>query len=214
VADLVASGLSNRQIAVAMVITESTVMLHIKHILSKLGFRSRSQVAARAHSSHCVCSSSLQPGSRARSLEPHSSAAVSLLRKQSDGRSGDPESWKRRRRFYSRIRIAMSASGLQTYRINLYRPIDHLQPRRSIRVTHCTHACRAEADARAQQEERQGTTNCRSAKFALALTVAALRGEPASRYASAYGGARAFRGQVLVAPFWDCATLCCTRSPD
>ena len=44
-ADLVASGLSNRQIAEAMVITESTVMLHIKHILSKLGFRSRAQVA-------------------------------------------------------------------------------------------------------------------------------------------------------------------------
>jgi non-specific serine/threonine protein kinase len=32
-----------------MVITESTTEVHIKHILSKLGFRSRSQVAVWAN---------------------------------------------------------------------------------------------------------------------------------------------------------------------
>jgi DNA-binding CsgD family transcriptional regulator len=45
VASLVADGLSNRDIAVKLVITEGTVEVHVKRILSKLGFRSRSQVA-------------------------------------------------------------------------------------------------------------------------------------------------------------------------
>jgi DNA-binding CsgD family transcriptional regulator len=43
---LVARGLSNREIAEALVITEGTAEVHVKHILSKLGFKSRSQVAA------------------------------------------------------------------------------------------------------------------------------------------------------------------------
>ena len=45
VAHLVAEGRSNREIAEALVISEGTVEVHVKHILSKLGFRSRSQVA-------------------------------------------------------------------------------------------------------------------------------------------------------------------------
>jgi DNA-binding NarL/FixJ family response regulator len=45
VARLVAAGRSNREIAEALVITEGTVEVHIKHILGKLGFRSRAQVA-------------------------------------------------------------------------------------------------------------------------------------------------------------------------
>ena len=48
-ADLIANGLSNRQIAEALVITEGTAEVHIKRILSKLGFRSRSQVAVWAN---------------------------------------------------------------------------------------------------------------------------------------------------------------------
>jgi predicted ATPase/DNA-binding CsgD family transcriptional regulator len=48
VAGLIAGGLSNRDIAAAMVITEGTVEVHVKHILSKLEFRSRSQVAVWA----------------------------------------------------------------------------------------------------------------------------------------------------------------------
>ena len=43
---MLAAGRSNRDIAEGLVITEGTVEVHVKRILSKLGFRSRSQVAA------------------------------------------------------------------------------------------------------------------------------------------------------------------------
>jgi DNA-binding NarL/FixJ family response regulator len=46
IAGLMADRLSNREIAERLVITEGTVEVHIKHILGKLGFRSRRQVAA------------------------------------------------------------------------------------------------------------------------------------------------------------------------
>jgi predicted ATPase/DNA-binding CsgD family transcriptional regulator/transcriptional regulator with XRE-family HTH domain len=45
VAGLVAKGLSNRRIAEALVITESTVVRHVSNILGKLGFGSRAQIA-------------------------------------------------------------------------------------------------------------------------------------------------------------------------
>jgi DNA-binding CsgD family transcriptional regulator len=45
IATLVADGLSNRDIAEKLVISELTVDVHVKHILGKLGFRSRTQVA-------------------------------------------------------------------------------------------------------------------------------------------------------------------------
>jgi ATP/maltotriose-dependent transcriptional regulator MalT len=45
IASLVADGLSNRDIAERLVISEGTVEVHVKHVLSKLGFRSRTQVA-------------------------------------------------------------------------------------------------------------------------------------------------------------------------
>ncbi|HEY1296434.1 MAG TPA: LuxR C-terminal-related transcriptional regulator, partial [Chloroflexota bacterium] len=48
VATLLAKGMSNREIAATLVISESTAEVHVKHILSKLGLRSRSQVAAWA----------------------------------------------------------------------------------------------------------------------------------------------------------------------
>lgn len=48
VALLVARGLTNRQIAGELVITEWTADSHVRHILSKLGVRSRAQVAAWA----------------------------------------------------------------------------------------------------------------------------------------------------------------------
>jgi predicted ATPase/DNA-binding CsgD family transcriptional regulator len=46
VAELVAQGLSNRRIAAALTLSTRTVDGHVEHILSKLGFGSRSQVAA------------------------------------------------------------------------------------------------------------------------------------------------------------------------
>jgi non-specific serine/threonine protein kinase len=43
---LVAAGLSNPQIAERPVISRETAAVHVKHILSKLGFTSRTQIAA------------------------------------------------------------------------------------------------------------------------------------------------------------------------
>ena len=52
VARLLAGGRTNRKIADTLVITEGTVEVHVKHILSKLGFKSRAQVAAWATDAH------------------------------------------------------------------------------------------------------------------------------------------------------------------
>jgi len=46
VATLVADGLSNKQIALRMVISPRTVETHVQHIMDKLGFTARSQIAA------------------------------------------------------------------------------------------------------------------------------------------------------------------------
>jgi DNA-binding NarL/FixJ family response regulator len=46
IAELVGQGLSNRQIAAASHISERTVESHVQHILDKLGFHNRAQVAA------------------------------------------------------------------------------------------------------------------------------------------------------------------------
>ena len=46
VARLVAEGLTNRQIADRLVISERTAQNHVQHILTKLGFSNRSQIAA------------------------------------------------------------------------------------------------------------------------------------------------------------------------
>jgi non-specific serine/threonine protein kinase len=48
VAAQIAQGRSNRDIAAAMVLSERTVETHIAHILSKLGFTSRAQIAVWA----------------------------------------------------------------------------------------------------------------------------------------------------------------------
>ena len=48
VARLVARGLTNRQVAETLVITEKTAANHVQHVLDKLDLRSRSQLAARA----------------------------------------------------------------------------------------------------------------------------------------------------------------------
>jgi DNA-binding CsgD family transcriptional regulator len=56
VVSLLASGVSNRRLADKLVITEGTAKLHVKHILKKLGLRSRSDVAAWAlrHGLNCL----------------------------------------------------------------------------------------------------------------------------------------------------------------
>ncbi|HLJ66425.1 MAG TPA: LuxR family transcriptional regulator, partial [Chloroflexota bacterium] len=46
VATMVAQGLTNRQIGAQLFITEGTARLHVKHILHKLGYTSRAQIAA------------------------------------------------------------------------------------------------------------------------------------------------------------------------
>jgi DNA-binding NarL/FixJ family response regulator len=45
---LIAQGLSNKEIAVALYISQNTVKTHVRHILEKLGLRSRSEAAAFA----------------------------------------------------------------------------------------------------------------------------------------------------------------------
>jgi predicted ATPase/DNA-binding CsgD family transcriptional regulator len=49
VAALVASGLTNRDIAARLFLSVRTVEVHVDHILTKLGFRTRTQLAAWAH---------------------------------------------------------------------------------------------------------------------------------------------------------------------
>jgi non-specific serine/threonine protein kinase len=49
IAALVARGLTNRQIASELVISEHTARQHVKNILKKLGLHSREQVVSRFH---------------------------------------------------------------------------------------------------------------------------------------------------------------------
>jgi DNA-binding NarL/FixJ family response regulator len=52
IAGLVARGLSNREIAAELVIAQRTAETHVEHILSKLGFNRRSQIAAWSAGRH------------------------------------------------------------------------------------------------------------------------------------------------------------------
>jgi DNA-binding CsgD family transcriptional regulator len=57
IAALVAEGLTNREIAVQLVLSERTAATHVEHILGKLGFHSRAQIAA------WVAGNAAKPGS-------------------------------------------------------------------------------------------------------------------------------------------------------
>ena len=46
---LAARGLTNRAIATRLCLSVRTVEVHVDHILTKLGFRTRTQLAAWAH---------------------------------------------------------------------------------------------------------------------------------------------------------------------
>jgi DNA-binding NarL/FixJ family response regulator len=48
VAGLVAQGLTNRQIADRLYLSERTAQNHVQHVLVKLGFSNRSQIASWA----------------------------------------------------------------------------------------------------------------------------------------------------------------------
>jgi DNA-binding NarL/FixJ family response regulator len=52
VAELIAQGLSNREIAHALVISDKTAANHVDHIMTKLDLRSRAQIAVWAVQQH------------------------------------------------------------------------------------------------------------------------------------------------------------------
>ena len=52
VARLVAQGLTNKQIGQTLYVSERTAENHVQHILTKLGFSNRSQIAAWASGEH------------------------------------------------------------------------------------------------------------------------------------------------------------------
>jgi DNA-binding CsgD family transcriptional regulator len=47
IADLIAQGQTNREIAAAMFVTENIVQTHLRHIFQKLGLRSRTELTAQ-----------------------------------------------------------------------------------------------------------------------------------------------------------------------
>jgi predicted ATPase/DNA-binding CsgD family transcriptional regulator len=70
VAALVADGLSNRQIAETLVIAERTAATHIEHILAKLDFTSRTQIAIWA-AEHGLKNASRTPAARVTTRSAH-----------------------------------------------------------------------------------------------------------------------------------------------
>jgi len=60
VAGLVARGLTNKQIGQRLYVSERTAENHVQHILTKLGFSNRSQIAAWASGEHDASSLSTQ----------------------------------------------------------------------------------------------------------------------------------------------------------
>ena len=51
---LVAAGDTNREIAAELVLSTRTVDMHVRNILAKLGCRSRTEAAAKAHALHLL----------------------------------------------------------------------------------------------------------------------------------------------------------------
>ncbi len=71
VAALLAEGLTNRQIAERLVVTQRTVATHIEHILEKLGFASRHQVGVWAAENGLTAKTVTEYGPRAKGNDSH-----------------------------------------------------------------------------------------------------------------------------------------------
>lgn len=70
IASLIAGGLSNRKIAAALIITEGTAENHVHHILNKLGFHSRAQIAAWVVHKNAIPFSATRDAAAILALEP------------------------------------------------------------------------------------------------------------------------------------------------
>jgi DNA-binding CsgD family transcriptional regulator len=64
IAALVAQGLTNREVAAAMFVTENTVQTHVRHIFQKLGVRSRTELAAHLLSDQASVTAAVQTAVR------------------------------------------------------------------------------------------------------------------------------------------------------
>lgn len=62
IAELVAEGLSNRDIATSLVISQRTAEAHVEHILAKLGFTKRAQIAAWLTEQQLPAATATPPG--------------------------------------------------------------------------------------------------------------------------------------------------------
>jgi basic membrane protein A and related proteins len=76
VAVLVADGLSDREVAERLVVTRRTAEWHVEQILTKLGLKSRSQIAARVAQSEALGSPLLAAGRQRRKLQTHLTAVL------------------------------------------------------------------------------------------------------------------------------------------
>ena len=105
IADLVADGLSNREIAAKLVISRRTAEGHVDHILGKLGFTSRVQIAAWVAEHRTAPIRAARRSSRSRSPRLRTSSAGRSGRRCAEG--GAPASWpdvRQRRRADVRAR--------------------------------------------------------------------------------------------------------------